>query len=147
LHWSIAVLALASGVALAFQPAINANLAARAGHPILGAFISVSVTFLALFAATLLLRQPLPGPRLLALLPPWVYVGGLIGALFLFAALVAAPRLGVATTVALLIAGQLAGALVIDHFGWLGVPQHVLTPLRLLGALCLIVGVILVRRF
>jgi bacterial/archaeal transporter family-2 protein len=69
----------------------------------------------------------------------------LIGALMLFAALLAAPTLGVATTAALIIAGQLAAALTIDQFGWLGMPQHPITGLRIVGALCLLAGVMLVR--
>jgi bacterial/archaeal transporter family-2 protein len=80
-------------------------------------------------------------------LPPWVFTGGLIGAVFLFVSLFAAPRLGIATTIAVLIAGQLAAALVVDHFGWLGVPVRPVNPFRVAGVLCLLAGVLLIRRF
>jgi transporter family-2 protein len=83
----------------------------------------------------------------IASFPAWLLVGGLIGAQFLLVSLLAAPRLGVATTVAVLIAGQLAAALVVDHYGWLGVPRQPLGPLRLLGAALLVAGVVLIRRF
>jgi transporter family-2 protein len=76
-----------------------------------------------------------------------VFTGGLIGAVFLFVSLFAAPRLGIATTIAVLIAGQLAAALVVDHFGWLGVPVRPVNPYRVAGALCLLTGVLLIRRF
>jgi transporter family-2 protein len=144
---SLLLVAFGTGMAIAVQPVINAAVAARAGHPVLGALISVTVTFLALLAATLALRQPLPGPRMLAGLPGWLYVGGLIGAVFLFASLYVTPRLGVATTFALIIAGQLTAALLVDSFGWLGIPERPLTPLRIVGAVCLLAGVLLVRLF
>lgn len=145
--WSYALLVLVTGMALALQPVINARIAFHAGHPILAALVSVTVTFLTLLAATLALRQPLPGPRLLSTMPPWLLTGGFIGALFLFVSLLAAPRLGAANLIALLIAGQLTAALLVDHWGWLGMPQRPVSALRLLGALCLLAGVFLIRRF
>jgi transporter family-2 protein len=135
------------GMLLAVQPVINANAAARAGHPVLGALISVTVTFVCLLFAALVLRLPLPGPRLLTILPRWVYVGGIIGAVFLFATLYLAPRLGVAALVALMVAGQLAAAMIMDHFAWLGVPERPFSLLRLLGAVLLLAGVLLIRRY
>ena len=63
----------------------------------------------------------------------------------LLAALLAAPKLGVATTAALIIAGQLAAALTIDQFGWLGMPEQPITGTRMIGALCLLAGVTLIR--
>jgi transporter family-2 protein len=53
----------------------------------------------------------------------------------------------VATTIALLIAGQLAAALIVDHFGWLGVPVRPVNPYRVLGGGCLLAGVLLIRWF
>lgn len=147
MFWLYAAIVLLTGAALAMQPVINANVAVRVGHPLTAAAISVTVTFLALWASLLIIRAPVPGPQAVSGLPPWVFVGGVIGAVFLFVSLFAAPRLGVATTVALLIAGQLAAALVTDHFGWFGVPERPLSPLRVVGAVCLLAGALLIRRF
>lgn len=147
MFWLYAPIVLVTGGILAIQPVINANVAGRIGHPMSAALISVSVTFLALLLATLALRGPLPTPRLLSTLPPWVFTGGLIGAVFLFVSLFVAPKLGVATTIALLIGGQLTAALLVDHFGWLGFPVRPVNPVRILGAGCLVVGVLLIRRF
>jgi bacterial/archaeal transporter family-2 protein len=147
LFWLYAAVVLLTGAILALQPVINANVAGRVGHPMSAALISVTVTFLALLAATLALRAPLPSPRVVGSLPPWVFTGGLIGAVFLFVSLFAAPRLGIATTIAVLIAGQLAAALVVDHFGWLGVPVRPVNLYRVAGALFLLTGVLLIRQF
>lgn len=70
---------------------------------------------------------------------------GFFGAVFVGIAILMVPRLGAATTLALIVVGQMTGALVFDHFGVLGIQQHAASPIRLAGAACLILGVVLVR--
>src|SRR5690606_39507813 len=79
-----------TGMAVAAQPVINAYVAQRVGQALAAAFISVTVTFLALLLANLVMRVPIPGPRALAALPVWVFTGRLIGAVFLVVSLHAA---------------------------------------------------------
>jgi transporter family-2 protein len=55
------------------------------------------------------------------------------------------PRLGAATVLALIVVGQMLGALAFDHFGLLGLPQHPASLARLAGAAFLLFGVVLVR--
>jgi transporter family-2 protein len=38
-------------------------------------------------------------------------------------------------------------ALIIDHFGYFGIPQHSVSAPRAAGALLLVVGVVLIRAF
>ena len=38
-------------------------------------------------------------------------------------------------------------ALLLDHYGLLGFPVHSISGVRLLGVLCLLVGVVLIRLF
>lgn len=136
---------LATGMGLSAQPLVNARAALALGHPIFGAMFSVVLSSLTLLAIVLLLRLGPPDLRALAAAPPWAWTGGVIGAFVVLAALMAAPRLGSATTVAILIAGQLACSLAIDHFGLLGVPEHPLDGKRLAGAVFLVAGVALIR--
>ena len=56
------------------------------------------------------------------------------------------PRLGTATLFGFVIAGQILVSLLVDRFGWLGLPQHPLTLSRLVGAALLLAGVVLLRR-
>lgn len=90
-----------------------------------------------------------PGPKLsesLAGSPPWLsWSGGLFGAIFIGIAIVTMPRLGAATTLALIVVGQMLGSLTFDHFGLLGIQQHPASFTRLAGAAFLILGVVLVR--
>jgi transporter family-2 protein len=73
-------------------------------------------------------------------------MGGLLGRVYIVAAIVLAPRLGAATLVAALVAGQMVASLPIDHFGWVGFAVHPVSPLRILGAVLVGGGVVLVQR-
>jgi bacterial/archaeal transporter family-2 protein len=143
--WLIGAAVVVMGALLAVQPLMNASIAGAAGHPIYGALFSVAVSTATMLAAAVLLRLPLPDLRAVGGHPPWTWTGGIIGAFVVLAALTATPRLGAATTVMLFIAGQLACSLVLDHFGWLGVPLHPIDLPRVLGVVCLIAGVVLIR--
>jgi bacterial/archaeal transporter family-2 protein len=71
----------------------------------------------------------------------------LIGAIYLTSVIFLIPRLGVALTFSLIVAGQMLITVVIDHFGWLGIPVHHINWQRLFGIALIIAGVIFVRRF
>jgi transporter family-2 protein len=60
--------------------------------------------------------------------------------------IVAAPRIGVATVVVMLVAGQLAMALLLDHFGWIGLPVREISPMRLTGVALVLVGAFVFTR-
>jgi transporter family-2 protein len=79
--------------------------------------------------------------------PPIAWVGGLLGAFFVAAAVTLLPRLGVAMTFSLIIAGQMIVTLIIDHFGLLGMPVKAVSFARIAGILLITGGVILIRRF
>ncbi|WP_157505423.1 DMT family transporter [Geminicoccus roseus] len=133
------------GAGISMQPLLNAQVASRAGHPIYGALISVFVSTCLMAAIVVLARLPAPNLKALAAGPWWMWIGGLIGGLYVLAALMATPRLGAATTVAIFIAGQLIASIVIDHFGLLGVPHHPVDLPRLIGVAMLVGGVVMIR--
>ena len=143
--WLIGAVVSLVGALLAMQPLLNARVAGAAGHAVYGALFSVLVSSLSLLTVVLVLRLPLPDLRGIASQPPWALTGGIIGALVVLSALIATPRLGAATTVMLFLAGQLLCSLLLDHYGVLGVPEHPINLARVLGVVCLIAGVILIR--
>jgi bacterial/archaeal transporter family-2 protein len=59
--------------------------------------------------------------------------------------IVTAPKLGAATLVALILAGQAIASLLVDHFGWVGFEEHPITAVRVVGVLLLAGGVALIR--
>ena len=143
---ALAIAAVIIGGALtALQGPTNARLAGAVASPVNAALISFAVGTVALMilAAALQTKPDMAATRAL---PLSAWLGGLYGAVFVVAAAYAVPRLGVATTIVLMVAGQMLLSLVLDHFGFMGVPKQPITLTRLAGVAMLIGGVLLVRK-
>lgn len=145
--WSALVLAVAAGAMLPIQAGINAELARGIGGPTRAAFVSFLVGTIALAAVALVATRGFPSVERLSSLPWWAWVGGLLGAFYVFGAIVAAPRLGAVLLIAAVVAGQAAASVVVDHFGWVGFAEHPVTPGRVAGVVLVAAGVLLVRAF
>ena len=141
------LLALIAGAMMPTQAATNNKMAAFVDSPILAAFISFFVGTVALFIYVLATGTPLGNLASAKNAPPIAWVGGFMGAFFVTAAVTLVPRLGVAMTFSLIIAGQMMVALVLDHFGFLGLEQRPVTIPRILGILLITGGVVLIRRY
>ncbi len=131
---------------MAFQPAVNARLASQCSHPLQASIISFGTGFIALFFVGLLLQIGLPTLAKLQTLPAWAWTGGLLGSYMVTVSLLVAPSLGATRWIALVLTGQIALSLVLDHFGLVGYSQHALTWQRAAGLLCLAVGVVIVMK-
>ena len=142
---AIVAVVLAGG-ATALQAPTNAKLATAVGSPVNAALVSFAVgtAALAIVAAALQARPDMTAVRGL---PWWTWVGGLYGAVFVAAAAWGVPRLGVALTVILMVAGQLLISVVVDHFGIMGVPRQPISWGRIGGVALVVAGVVMVRRF
>lgn len=141
------LLALAAGAMMPTQAATNNKMAGVVDSPILSAFISFFIGTVALFVYILISGSPLANLSAAKDAPPVAWIGGLLGAFFVTAAVTLVPRLGVAMTFSLIIAGQMLVTLVIDHFGLLGVPVKEITLARIGGILLITGGVVLIRKF
>ena len=124
---------------------MNTRLRDATGSPVVSALISFVVGGVALWALALL--GVLGRGRVPALhsLPMWAWLGGLMGAFYVTLVVIAVPRIGTALVVGASVLGQLGAALVLDNFGWLGVPRLPLSPTRVLGAVLLLAGVLLIQ--
>jgi bacterial/archaeal transporter family-2 protein len=132
----LAIAAAALGGALtALQAPTNAMLARAAGSPVNAALISFSVGTVALLAIALALGVR-PQAGALRELPAYVWFGGLYGAFFVT----------VAFLITIMVAGQLAMAVAIDHFGAFGLARQEVSLSRFAGILLVVAGVVLVRR-
>lgn len=143
---ALAILAVVlAGGATALQAPTNARLMAAVGSPVNAAFVSFAVgtAVLGVLALTMQTRPDLTAARGL----PWyAWIGGIYGVIFVIAATWAVPRMGVATTVTLMVAGQLLISLILDHFGAFGVPRQPINLTRVAGIGLVIGGVLLARR-
>lgn len=141
------LLALVAGAMMPTQAAINNKLSVFVDSPILAAFISFFVGTLGLLVYVLIAGVPLGNIFSAKNAPAIVWLGGLLGAFFVTSTVVLVPRLGVAMTFSLIIAGQMLVTLVIDHFGLLGVPVKEVSLARVGGILLITAGVVLIRRY
>ena len=138
------LLGLLGGASLVVQASLNAGLRERLQSVSWAAFVSYLGGTLAMVITLAVGRVPLRVEQALTVPLAW-WLGGFFGAAYLAIAIVLIPRVGAATLVALIVAGQLACSLLCDHFGWFGVPVHALDLRRAVGALLLIGGVLFIR--
>lgn len=141
------LLGLLAGMSVPTQSGINAQLGLWTRSPVLASAISFVVGTLTLVAYSLATRIPLPSLASIGEHPWWIWVGGSLGAFFVTATIILVPKVGATTMVALILTGQLAASLCLDHFGWLGCPVHHISLGRLAGVLLLSCGVWLIKIF
>ena len=136
------LLVLTAGAIFPIQALINARLAQSVGGPIWAAFFSFLTGTVALFVVAWLVSGP---PRLATVgsLPVWIWSGGLIGALLVYAMAFSAPVLGAGVLLALIIGAQLVGSLTLDRFGILQ-PVRPIGPWQAIGAVLLVASVAMI---
>lgn len=138
------LLAFCVGALLPLQALINARLGQLTMGALFASLASFTVGTLALSALWLAWR-PVAIPSAFPQAPWWAWTGGLIGAAFVVAATVLVPRLGAAALICVVVFGQLAGSLLLDHYGVLHARQPV-DLLKLLGVGLVAAGMLLVVR-
>jgi transporter family-2 protein len=132
-------LAIAAGLAGSIQVALMSRLGERIG--VLGALaFSTAVTAVLALVILVAARGSLGAFSRAVHQPWWMLLGGVMGLIIVLAVTYAGPRIGVAATVGILIAGQLVMGAVIDRFGLFGVDQIDISWPRVLGIALLAIG-------
>jgi bacterial/archaeal transporter family-2 protein len=144
--WFFYLLALAAGLGLTAQAGVNTQLRHAIGDPLTASLLSFLVGTLTLLVFVLSAGATVPSWSALGQLSWWKWTGGLIGAGYVTAVILVAPRIGAANMVALIVAAQLVSAVVFDHYGWLGFPVHPANLWRIAGGLLIIGGVYLILK-
>jgi transporter family-2 protein len=142
--WAVALAAMVGGL-VATQAPLNSQL----GRVVGGVNASVVALTVSLIALAMLaaLTDGLGGIRKLGDAPLHVAIGGgLAGALYVGSIVFTVRALGAGGLTAVTIAGQLGLAMVIDHFGWLGVERSPITMAKIAGVVLLAAGTWLVIR-
>lgn len=119
-----------AGVMIAFQSPLNAALAKRTG-PLEAALISFATGAALLFVLVQVLGKGSVQAAHRA--PPWMLLGGVLGALYVTTIIVSVPRVGVSAAIVAALVGQLAAGLVIDRLSLFGVPAHPVDGSRVLA--------------
>jgi transporter family-2 protein len=141
------LLALVAGACMPVQAGINMQLRHYVGDPATAAMVSFGVGTVALFFYVLATRAPMPSMSTLAQTSWWHWTGGFMGAFLVTMSVILAPRLGATTMLALFITGQMLVSILLDHFGLVGYSVRSVNLPRVIGALMLVGGVVLVQRY
>ncbi len=142
--WSL--LGVLAGAFIAIQAPVNAQLARGLGVPVAAAAISFLsgaivlgvITFLTTRTQGLVIDWKAPAP--------WLFVvGGVLGAVYVTSTVLLTPRIGAAALMAFLVAGQLLAGMLVDKAGILGVAVREISMGRIVGAVLLLAGALMIR--
>ncbi|EPF74094.1 MULTISPECIES: DMT family transporter [Acinetobacter] len=136
-------LAMGIGIAMTLQTAINTQLREYLYSPLQAALFSFLVGTIVL--AILVFFQQVPKPNLheIVHLPWYMWLGGVLGVYAISLSIYAAPKLGYLTLTGLILFGQIAMSMLVDHFGVLGTEKAPINWQRLLGGVVIFIGVLL----
>ena len=138
--------AVTVGAMITVQPPLNAIIARHVGSALAATSISILVAF---FCSLLFFAVSGAGrvvPATLAAVPWWAYLGGVVGAVFVASGVVLAPVTGALVFFVCIVAGQLVGSTIIDHYGAFGWAVREISWSRLLGIFLVLAGAVLVSR-
>jgi transporter family-2 protein len=133
------VLCAIGGLAGAIQASVMGELGERVGIAPALAF-AVAVSFACALGVLVVWERSFSGIRAAAEQPWWLWLGGVMSVFIVLGITVATPRIGVAATIGIVIAGNLVAAALIDQYGLMGQEQVAMSSLRLLGLALLATG-------
>ena len=137
--------ALGVGAFVPIQTAVNDRLRASIGSPIPTAFVSVFSAFLFAVIIALVVSGGSFDLARAAGEPWWVWIGGIMGVIFITGNVIIFPKLGVVETIVIPILGQVIMALAIDHFALFAAVENKISLWRLVGAAVVIAGIVMVH--
>jgi transporter family-2 protein len=135
------------GVLQTCGAAMNAQLNASLTNRWLASTVSfglITAFFICVFAV---FPSPLPTSTGLASMPWWAPLGGLVGAVQVYAGLTLVNKVGAGPFVGITVTAALVASLVIDHLGLFHMPVHAMNVWRVLGAALMVGGVALIAKF
>ncbi|MGI4875957.1 MAG: DMT family transporter [Janthinobacterium lividum] len=141
------IVIIVAGVLNGLQTGMNAQLNKSVGNTIMAA----PIVYLAGLGA-MLVAAPFLGFRFsdysrLAATPWWAYLGGICGAVFIYAMLSSTQKVGAGVFMAITVTASVVTSVALDHFGALGIDQHPAGLWRLVGVALMLGGVGLIAAF
>lgn len=132
------------GGCVAVQAPVNAGLGRSTGS-----FAAATISFAVgtvLLAAIVVLSGKAGGIGEVAHVDWYYLLGGVLGAAYVFSALVLVSQIGAGAVAAATVTGQLTTSVVLDRIGFLGLDREPITLARVGGVLLLLAGTYLIVR-
>ncbi len=139
------LLAIIIGFLVAFQSGLNAGLSKAINSNIWAAVISFFVGLMVLLLYVLATQQPFPVKKLTAV-PPYLFIGGALGAMFVLSIIILFPKIGAVNVVMFTVAGQMLCSLVIDHYAWFNAPINPINWQEIAAILLMLIAVFWFQR-
>lgn len=137
------LLMFVAGTGIPVMAALNANLGERLANPALAASLLCATGLLA--SLPFALSQGVPDVLRIAGESPSRLGAGLLLALYLLSITWAAPRIGVGNAIFIVLLGQLAAAVTIDHLALFGAQSVPISLQRSIGLAVIVLGIALTR--
>lgn len=135
-----------AGVAITIQSGVNSQLRTAIQHPLMAAFISFVVGTIALAILLVFSKDSIPGLSQYPTINWYKYTGGLLGAFVVTVTLISVAQIGAGNMFVLIVAGQLVTAVLMDHFGVLGMKPNPVSLQKFFGICLLVAGAWLVNK-
>jgi transporter family-2 protein len=139
------VWAVVIGAFSAMQQAINGHLGALLHAPAEGSFISFFIGFILIGIVALIVDRKVPSLETLRTAKAWNWIGGILGALFVFASVLSVPNIGPGLTITMGLIGQIVGSMMVQQFGWWKSPKSGVNRVQVLGVIVMALGVVLIK--
>jgi transporter family-2 protein len=131
--------------------ACGAPMNAQLNHSLSNKWLACTVSFGIITAfflcAFFIMPKPLPTAEGILAMPWWAPIGGLVGAVQVYAGLTLVNKVGAGPFMGFTVTAAIITSLAIDHFGWFHMEVHAINGWRVLGGLLMASGIALIARF
>ena len=141
------ILAVLVGMVIPVQIGLNSILDTQLKNPFFSSFLVFLVGAGGILLSALLAPQPIPSSSLIKGSHWWSYLGGLLGAVYILSLIILSQYINIGLLSILALAGQLLMSVVVDHYGWFGSEVNPINGMKILGLLCIGLGVYLLSKF
>ena len=142
--WIWRAFGIFAGMLSATQIAVNGYLGKVVGSPIKASAISftVGIIFLAIICIVLHFKNGKSESfkNESAKNPWWMWIGGILGGLYILANVYLSRIVGTGMIVIILLIGSTTGGILVDHFGMFESPKKPINAQKILGVLIMILG-------
>lgn len=147
MKYLLLLLTLFTGALLPVQAILNTRLGRQTGGPLMGSLLSFTVGLICLLLLNFVINTTAVTNLKPATVAPWyLWLGGFLGAIFVGYITWVNQRQGVALTFALVVSGQIFCSLFIDHFGLFGSAISTINLQKIVGAILIVLGIILIKK-
>ncbi|WP_271769606.1 DMT family transporter [Aquimarina algiphila] len=145
-QYILSIIAFIGGVFLAAQGGLNAHLGVLLKNPILASVVAFFCSTIFAVTFILLTVKDIPTWTDIKEIPVYLWFsGGLFSVLGVSLYYYTIPKLGISTMISLGLFGQLTFSILAGHFGWLNLPTEPITIKKIIGAISMIAGIVLIN--